>query len=143
MRSGKPFVVGASMISSEPIRNLIIRTPQIGTRTPVLDHDGHSLVAALRTIHEIGDREALYEAIEDAFPGATINFAADAGNRFLLQFLQDGLLRPLNQSELSDGTLRYLLLVAALLTPQSAFTVSIKRTRNQLCIRICYQHWDA
>lgn len=24
----------------------IIRTPQIGTRTPVLDHDGHSLVAA-------------------------------------------------------------------------------------------------
>ncbi|MGP5562436.1 AAA family ATPase [Vreelandella alkaliphila] len=96
----------------------IIRTPQIGTRTPVLDHDGHSLVAALRTIHEIGDREALYEAIEDAFPGATINFAADAGNRFLLQFLQDGLLRPLNQSELSDGTLRYLLLVAALLTPR-------------------------
>ncbi|MFL1465021.1 AAA family ATPase [Marinobacter sp. HN1S83] len=96
----------------------IIRTPQIGTRTPVLDHDGHSLVAALRTIHEIGDRQALYEAIEDAFPGATINFEADSGNRFLLQFLQDGLLRPLNQAELSDGTLRYLLLVAALLTPR-------------------------
>ncbi|MCK0163007.1 AAA family ATPase [Marinobacter sp. S6332] len=95
-----------------------IRTPQIGTRTPVLDHDGHSLVAALRTIYEIGDREALYHAIEDAFPGATINFTADAGNRFVLQFLQDGLLRPLNQAELSDGTLRYLLLVAALLTPR-------------------------
>ncbi|WP_447042871.1 AAA family ATPase [Vreelandella sp. H-I2] len=98
--------------------NSLIRTPQIGTRTTVLDHDGLSLVAALRTIHEIGDREALYEAIEDAFPGATINFEADAGNRFLLQFLQKGLLRPLNQSELSDGTLRYLLLVAALLTPR-------------------------
>lgn len=96
----------------------IIRAPQIGTRTPVLDHDGHSLVAALRTIYEIGDRDALYEAIEDAFPGATINFESDAGNRFMLQFLQEGLLRPLNQSELSDGTLRYLLLVAALLTPR-------------------------
>lgn len=96
----------------------IIRTPQIGTRTPVLDHDGHSLVAALRTIHEIGDRAALYDAIEDAFPGATINFEADSGNRFILQFLQEGLLRPLNQAELSDGTLRYLLLVAALLTPR-------------------------
>ncbi|EHJ93503.1 hypothetical protein KUC_0450 [Vreelandella boliviensis LC1] len=96
----------------------IIRTPQIGTRTPVLDHDGRDLVAALRTIHEIGDREALYAAIEDAFPGASINFAGDAGNRFVLQFLQEGLLRPLNQSELSDGTLRYLLLVAALLTPR-------------------------
>ncbi len=96
----------------------IIRTPQIGTRTPVLDHEGHTLVAALRTIHEIGDRDALYTAIEDAFPGASINFDADSGNRFLLQFLQEGLLRPLNQSELSDGTLRYLLLVAALLTPR-------------------------
>lgn len=96
----------------------VIRTPQIGTRTPVLDHEGHSLVAALRTIYEIGDREALYASIEDAFPGATINFEADSGNRLLLQFVQDGLLRPLNQSELSDGTLRYLLLVAALLTPR-------------------------
>jgi len=95
-----------------------IRTPQIGTRTPVLDHDGHSLVAALRTIHEIGDREALDDAIEDAFPGATINIDAEAGNRFRLEFLQEGLLRPLNQAELSDGTLRYLLLVAALLTPR-------------------------
>lgn len=96
----------------------IIRTPQIGTRTTVLDHDGHSLVAALRTIHEIGDREAMYESINDAFPGATIGFDTDAGNRFSLQFIQEGLLRPLNQSELSDGTLRYLLLVAALLTPR-------------------------
>lgn len=95
-----------------------IRIPQIGTRTPVLDHDGHSLVATLRTIHEIGDREALHLAIADAFPGATISFEADAGNRLVLQFLQEGLLRPLNQAELSDGTLRYLLLVAALLTPR-------------------------
>lgn len=96
----------------------IIRTPQIGTRTTVLDHDGHSLVAALRTIHEIGDRDALYSSIEDAFPGATIGFETDIGNRFTLKFIQNGLLRPLNQAELSDGTLRYLLLVAALLTPR-------------------------
>lgn len=96
----------------------IIRIPQIGTRTPVLDHNGHSLVAALRTIQEIGDRKALDEAIEDAFPGARIGFDADSGNRLLLRFLQSGLLRPLNQAELSDGTLRYLLLMAALLTPR-------------------------
>lgn len=96
----------------------VIRTSQIGTRTTVLDHDGHSLVAALRTIYEIGNRQALYESIEDAFPGATIGFEVDAGNRLSLQFIQQGLLRPLNQAELSDGTLRYLLLVAALLTPR-------------------------
>ncbi len=95
-----------------------IRIPQMGTRTPVLDHEGHSLVAALRTLYEIGDREALSATIDDAFPGATIGFNADFGNRFLLRFQQDGLLRDLNQAELSDGTLRYLLLVAALLTPR-------------------------
>ncbi len=31
---------------------------------------------------------------------------------------QHGLLRPLSAAELSDGTLRYILLVAALLTPR-------------------------
>ncbi len=96
----------------------IIRTPQIGTRTPVLDQDGHNLVAALRTIYEIGDREAMFEAIADAFPGGSIDFNADNENRFSLEFFQQGLLRPLKQAELSDGTLRYLLLIAALLTPR-------------------------
>jgi predicted ATPase len=98
--------------------NSLIRKPQIGTRTTVLDHDGYSLVAALRTIYEIGDRQSLCESIEDAFPGAWIDFITDSENQFTLEFHQDGLLRPLKQSELSDGTLRYLLLIAALLTPR-------------------------
>ena len=38
--------------------------------------------------------------------------------RFAIKLHQDGLLRPLSGSELSDGTLRYLLWVAALLTPR-------------------------
>jgi predicted ATPase len=37
---------------------------------------------------------------------------------FEVQMQQHGLLRPLTASELSDGTLRYLLWVAALLTPR-------------------------
>ena len=40
------------------------------------------------------------------------------GGRFELQMRQHGLLRPLGTAELSDGTLRYLLLVAALLSPR-------------------------
>jgi predicted ATPase len=36
----------------------------------------------------------------------------------VLQLQQHGLLRPLTAAELSDGTLRYLLLTAALLTPR-------------------------
>jgi predicted ATPase len=47
-----------------------VRQPQLGTRTPVLHHDGRDLAAALQTIREIGDPEALQAAISDAFPGA-------------------------------------------------------------------------
>lgn len=44
------------------------RKPQLGTRTPVLHHDGHDLAAALQTIIEIGDSVTLHETIDDAFP---------------------------------------------------------------------------
>ncbi|AZE45973.1 putative RecF protein [Pseudomonas chlororaphis] len=94
------------------------RQPQLGTRTPVLHHDGRDLAAALQTIREIGDPEALQRAVSDAFPGARLNIAPLQGGRFAIEFYQDGLLRPLSAAELSDGTLRYLLLVAALLTPR-------------------------
>jgi predicted ATPase len=94
------------------------RQPQLGTRTPVLHHDGRDLAAALQTIIEIGDQEALQAAISDAFPGARLNIEPLSGGRFAIEFFQEGLLRPLSAAELSDGTLRYLLLVAALLTPR-------------------------
>lgn len=94
------------------------RQPQIGTRTPVLSHDGSDLAAALQTIREIGDPEALDSVIETAFPGARVRVTSTAGGRFSLEFFQKGLLRPLSASELSDGTLRFLLLAAALLTPR-------------------------
>lgn len=93
------------------------RLPQIGTHTPVLGNDGADFGAALRTIQEIGDAEALDAAIEDAFPGASIAVTNTAG-RFEVEMRQHGLLRPLKAAELSDGTLRYLLWVAALLTPR-------------------------
>ncbi len=95
-----------------------VRQPQLGTRTPVLHHDGRDLAAALQTIREIGDPKALQAAISDAFPGATLDIAPLQGGRFAIEFYQEGLLRPLSAAELSDGTLRYLLLVAALLTPR-------------------------
>ncbi len=93
------------------------RLPQLGTRTPVLHHDGRDLAAALQTIREIGDTAALDTAISDAFPGARLRIDMQTGGRFTVELQQEGLLRPLSASELSDGTLRYLLLVAALLTP--------------------------
>jgi predicted ATPase len=93
------------------------RQPQIATRTPVLAHDGHDLASAIQTIREIGDARALDEAIEDAFPGSRLEVDHGRG-RIGVALRQHGLLRTLAAAELSDGTLRYLLWIAALLTPR-------------------------
>lgn len=93
------------------------RQVQIGTRTTILGPEGADVAAALQTIREIGPRGALNEAIEQAFPGSKVEIRNNAG-RFEIAFHQHGLLRPLSGAELSDGTLRYLLWVAALLTPR-------------------------
>jgi predicted ATPase len=93
------------------------RLPQVGTHTPVLGHDGRDLAAALETIRTIGDGEALALAIDDAFPGSAVSVRATDG-WFSVEMQQHGLLRPLGAGELSDGTLRYLLWIAALLTPR-------------------------
>lgn len=93
------------------------RLPQVGTRTPVLAADGADLAAAMQTIREIGDSQALDEAVADAFPGAQV-IIEHTGGRCELAMRQQGLLRPLRAAELSDGTLRYLLWVGALLSPR-------------------------
>jgi predicted ATPase len=93
------------------------RQPRIGSRTPVLGHDGADLAAALATIREIGDADGLDAAVDNAFPRSRLRIANVEG-RFEVQLHQHGLLRALGAAELSDGTLRYLLLVAALLTPR-------------------------
>jgi predicted ATPase len=93
------------------------RTARIGTRTPVLAPDGADLAAALQTIREVGDDKAMRAAIDRAFPGSSINITAPAG-LFELNLHQPGLSRSLHVAEISDGTLRYLLWVAALLSPR-------------------------
>jgi predicted ATPase len=94
-----------------------VRSPQIGTFTPVLSNEGTDLPAALETIRIFGDRESLDRTIDDAFPGSRIEIEEQAG-RFEVRLRQHGLLRPLGAAELSDGTLRFLLWTAALLTPR-------------------------
>jgi predicted ATPase len=71
----------------------------------------------LQTIIEIGDTDALIGTIDDAFPGSRLQVVETRG-RFDLERHAHGLLRPLSAAELSDGTLRYLLLTAALLSPR-------------------------
>jgi predicted ATPase len=93
------------------------RQSRIGTRTPVLSHDGADLAAALRTIIEIGRASELDAIIDQAFPKSRLEVVAPE-SRFTVRFHQHGLLRPLEAAELSDGTLRFILWVAALLTPR-------------------------
>lgn len=95
-----------------------VRQVQIGTFTPVLSSKGNDLAAALQTIRESGHDESLHRAIRDAFPGSQLSIRNSGEARFELFLSQDGMLRPLRSAELSDGTLRFLLLAAALLTPQ-------------------------
>lgn len=98
-------------------RDAPARQPQIGTYTPVLASNGADLAAAIQTIREIGDGAAFDAAIGDAFDRAEVEVIGKDDGYFDLQVRQYGLLRPLRVAELSDGTLRYLLLVAALLSP--------------------------
>jgi predicted ATPase len=107
------------------------RQPQIGTRTMVLANDGADLAAALQTIVEIGDADALTEAVDDAFPGSSVDIRG-ADGRFELTLRQPGMLRALTAAELSDGTLRYLLWVAALLTPRPTELMVLNEPESSL-----------
>ncbi|WP_053386187.1 AAA family ATPase [Leucobacter japonicus] len=90
------------------------RAPQVGTRTRWLSDDGSDLAAVWATAIESGQDRDLNGAVADAFPGSRVSIEVSHGV-FRVQFEQPGLLRPMTTAELSDGTLRYLLLCAALL----------------------------
>jgi len=108
-----------------------LRHPQIGVLTPVLAHDGGDLAAALQTIVEIGDADGMREAVDRAFPGATVEVVSDR-TRFRVAMHMPGVLRPLEAGELSDGTLRYLCLVAALLSPRPPALLALNEPETSI-----------
>jgi predicted ATPase len=107
------------------------RCGRIATRTLSLAADGGDLAAAVQTIIEIGDHEGLQAAIAAAFPGCRLTVDTSQPT-FRLQLHQPGLLRPLDASELSDGTLRYLLLAAALFSPRLPPLLVLNEPENSL-----------
>ena len=104
------------------------RRPQILTYTPALANDGADIAAAIETIRAIGDGKAFDDAVEDAFPGSTVGSGEDGS----VVMWQRGLLRPLRASELSDGTLRYIMLSAALLAPSKPEIVILNEPESSL-----------
>jgi predicted ATPase len=110
-----------------------LRHPQVGVRTPVLGHDGRDLAAALQTIIEIGQEEDLHDAIRSAFPGASLEIDHDdESGMFAVLLRMPGLKRPLRARELSDGTLRYLCLLAALLSPRPPALLALNEPETSL-----------
>ncbi len=107
------------------------RSGRIATRTPSLAGDGGDLAAAVQTILEIGDADAFQTAIADAFPACRLTVDIDQPI-FRLQLHQPGLLRSLEATELSDGTLRYLLLAAALFSPRLPPLLVLNEPENSL-----------
>ncbi len=107
------------------------RRPSIASFTPIMSGDGGDLAAALQTIREIGDHDGLDQAIDDAFPGSKIRIGA-SGAGLQVAFDQPGIFRELTAAELSDGTLRYLLLVAAMLTPRPPELMVLNEPENSL-----------
>ena len=89
-----------------------------------LPPDGHDLAAVLATVFDIsGDPDDIVEAIDDAFPGAQLQAQVmDGLARLSLAFAGEfpdadpPIHRPYHAHEFSDGTLRYLCLVGALLS---------------------------
>jgi predicted ATPase len=110
-----------------------LRHPQVGVRTPVLDHQGADLAAALQTIIEAGDAAELHRAVDQAIPGASLQIEYDEKDgMFAVLLNMPGLKRPLRARELSDGTLRYLCLLAALLSPMPPALLAINEPETSL-----------
>lgn len=81
----------------------------------------------------------LVAAVRDAFPGGTLSVET-ADGRFQLLMKQHGLLRPLSAAELSGGTLRYLLWIAALLTARPPAVMVLDEPRPAF-IPTCFLRW--
>lgn len=109
----------------------LLRRPVVGACSPILAHDGANLAATLQTIEEMGNRDELESAIHGAFPGIEWRCVDDSG-RFQLQVLRSGVRRWLNAAELSDGTLRFFCLCAALLSPKPPPLLVLNEPENSL-----------
>lgn len=107
------------------------RQPQVATRAARLDDDGANLAAVLQTAIESGWDRELHRAIDDAFPGSRLRLPMVDG-RMQVALEQPGMLRPLAAPELSDGTLQYLLLTAAMLSAEKPELIVLNEPERSL-----------
>lgn len=108
-----------------------MRRPRVGFWNPVLSHDGSNLASTLQSIEEADLRGPVSEVIQTAFPDTDWR-AVDENGRFQLQVARPGLKRWLDAAELSDGTLRFFCLCAALMTSKPPPLLVLNEPENSL-----------
>lgn len=111
-------------------RDAPCRQPQLGTRSPVLHHDGRNLASALQTIIKNGEVEDLVAALEDAFPATAWRSMRHRVACPACGCTSTGCCD--HWAVPSDGTLRYLSLMAALLTPRPPSLMVLNETVTSL-----------
>ena len=109
-----------------------LRKQQISVMTPIMSHDGRDFAAALATILDSDLAEYFQEALNDAFPDSRL--LIDFGKRRTLRLSMSlpGVHKPLDASELSDGTLQYLCLLAALISTRPASMLALNEPETSI-----------
>ncbi len=109
-----------------------IRQPCHAITTPTLSADGRDLAAVLATLFIIREDTAdLERAIEDAFPGARLS-AGDEGSWCKFDLQLPDMPRALGAHELSDGTLKYLCLLGALMGYRLPSLIALNEPESSL-----------
>ena len=90
------------------------RQKGLAVATAALSGDGSDLASVLATVYQLQQRpEIVGRALDDAFPGAILDVVTRDGAASYSLKLPD-MTRPLAAHEISEGTLQYLCLIAAL-----------------------------
>jgi predicted ATPase len=110
-----------------------LRRPCVAVAAPIMASDGSNLAAVLATlIHIRGDTVDLDRAIEDAFPGARLEVPMPGKEASFGMVFPDVPKRLFEAQELSDGTLRYLALVGALLSLRLPSFIALNEPEGSL-----------
>lgn len=111
-------------------RDSPLRRPQVGFWSPVLAHDGANLACTLQTIRE--SKIKLLEEITSTAFSDTAWSVTDGDGNFELRIMKPEIRREFRAAELSDGTLRFFCLCAALLSPQPPLLLVLNEPENSL-----------
>jgi len=112
-------------------RSSMLRVPQVAFRSPFLAESGLNWISVLQTVKESGFDVEMEEVFSAAFPDRRMRILAE-GNRLNLEIEDPTLQRGLALRELSDGTLRYLCLIAALMSAESPSLIVLNEPEMSL-----------